>query len=186
MKLAVFCGSSSGHDPLYTQTTRELGLFMAAQGVDLVYGGGRTGLMGCIADAVLDGGGKVYGVIPEALKEKEVAHTGLTELTVVADMHQRKARMAELADAFVALPGGAGTLEEIFETWTWGQLGYHSKPCAFFNVNGFYDPLLNMIDRMTDSGFLKPEHAAMLIRTAEPEALLQGIRDYQPPRHKWG
>lgn len=185
MKMAVFCGSSSGIHPHYTEATRTLGHFMAAQGIDLVYGGGKVGLMGCIADAVLEGGGQVHGVIPAPLMHKEIGHTGLTQLDVVADMHQRKARMAELADAFIALPGGIGTLEEIFEAWTWGQLGYHQKPCAFYNVQGFYDPLFEMIDQMSQSGFLKPEYASMTIRADQPEDLLEQINRWQPPKQKW-
>ncbi|QEW05601.1 LOG family protein [Nitrincola iocasae] len=185
MKIAVFCGSSAGLDPVYTHAARALGQYFAERQVALVYGGGKVGLMGVIADAVMDAGGQVYGVIPVSLQSKELAHTGLTELFVVADMHERKAKMAQLADAFVAMPGGAGTLEEIFESWTWAQLGYHSKPCAFYNVNGFYDPLLQMITNMTEAGFLKPVHANMLIRADQPEALLQELQQYQPPQHKW-
>lgn len=185
MKVAVFCGSSAGLDPVYTSAAAALGRFFAEQQIALVYGGGKVGLMGVIADAVMDAGGQVYGVIPVSLQSKELAHPGLTELFVVADMHERKAKMAELADAFVAMPGGAGTLEEIFEAWTWAQLGYHSKPCAFYNVNGFYDPLLQMITNMTQAGFLKSVHADMLIQADQPEALLQALQQYQPPQHKW-
>lgn len=185
MKIAVFCGSSTGNLPVYTEAAQRLGRYLAEQRIALVYGGGKVGLMGVVADAVLQAGGQVYGVIPVSLASKELAHPGLTELQVVADMHERKAAMAELADAFVAMPGGAGTLEEIFEAWTWAQLGYHTKPCAFYNVQGFYDPLLQMVDQMCSAGFLKQMHADMLIRESSPEALLTSIRQYQPPKHKW-
>jgi len=185
MKIAVFCGSSAGVDGRYAQEAVRLGNCFAKQGVELVYGGGRVGLMGTVADAVLAAGGQVYGVIPEYLQEKELAHQHLTELHVVADMHERKALMASMADAFVALPGGAGTLEEIFEAWTWAQLGYHTKPCAFYNTLGFYDQLLKMIQTMTRAGFLKPEHASMLIKADDPDDLLDAIRGYQAPGHKW-
>jgi len=185
MKIAVFCGSSTGNNPDFVQATKVLGHYFGEQGIDLVYGGGKVGLMGTIADAVLESGGKVFGVIPKYLEEKEIAHTGLTELTIVTNMHERKAKMAEMADAFVALPGGAGTLEEIFEAWTWAQLGHHAKPCAFYNTNGFYNQLIDMIGTMTDSGFLKPHYANMLIQTNTPESLLTAINCYQAPQHKW-
>jgi len=185
MKVAVFCGSSTGNKLSYVNEAKKLGLFFANNGIDLVYGGGKVGLMGTIADAALSHGGKVIGVIPEYLKEKEIAHEGLTELIVVRDMHERKACMASMADAFVALPGGAGTLEEIFEAWTWAQLGHHSKPCAFYNTNGFYDHLLAMITNMIDSGFLNAEYSEMLILADSPEILIQGIEKYQPPIKKW-
>ncbi|SBS30507.1 LOG family protein YvdD [Marinomonas aquimarina] len=185
MKIAVFCGSSSGNDPRFVETTKALGKYFAEQGVDVVYGGGDVGLMGTIADAVLEGGGKVYGAIPEYLKSKEIAHPNLTELHVVKDMHERKAKMAELADAFVALPGGIGTLEEIFEVWTWAQLGHHSKPCAFYNVMGFYDPLFTMVEQMRDAGFVRPQYVDMLIKTDQAETLLEAIRHYQAPDRKW-
>lgn len=185
MKIAVFCGSSSGEHPDFVRETKALGHYLATNGIDLVYGGGHVGLMGAIADAFLEKGRHVYGVIPEHLKEKEIAHQGLTELRVVADMHERKAAMAQMADAFVALPGGAGTLEEIFEAWTWAQLGHHSKPCAFYNINGFYDPLIKMISTMSASGFLKAQYADMLIHTHQPETLLSSIHAYIPPKQKW-
>ncbi|MBN7769296.1 TIGR00730 family Rossman fold protein [Marinobacter daepoensis] len=185
MKIAVFCGSSSGENPAFVEATRALGHYLAGQGVDLVYGGGNVGLMGVIADSFLEKGAKVYGVIPEYLKERELAHQGLTELSIVADMHERKASMANMADAFVALPGGAGTLEEIFEAWTWAQLGHHAKPCAFYNINGFYNLLMEMVLNMVHSGFLKPHHAEMLIHTDNAETLLSSIRSYQAPRQKW-
>ncbi|MBD5771355.1 LOG family protein [Marinomonas colpomeniae] len=185
MKIAVFCGSSTGNNPSYINEAKKLGLFFGKNGIDLVYGGGKVGLMGTIADAVLESGGNVFGVIPEYLKEKEIEHTGLTELFVVADMHERKAKMASMADAFVALPGGAGTLEEFFEVWTWAQLGHHSKPCALYNTNGFYQDLLAMITNMTNSGFLNEEYANMLILADTPKELVDCIEAYQPPLKKW-
>lgn len=185
MKIAVFCGSSCGNNPEFVKETKELGYFLADNRIDLVYGGGNVGLMGAIADAFLERGGNVYGVIPEHLKEKEIAHQKLTELTVVADMHERKATMAKMADAFVALPGGSGTLEEIFEAWTWAQLGQHSKPCAFYNINGFYNPLIEMISRMSESGFLNAQYAKMLIHTDESLSLLSLIKSYKAPKQKW-
>ncbi len=185
MKIAVFCGSSMGVDPIYAQAASELGCFLGEQGIAVVYGGGNVGLMGVVAQACLDAGGEVYGVIPEALQDKEIAHPALTSLKVVSDMHERKAEMARLADAFVALPGGAGTLEEIFEAWTWAQLGYHTKPCAFYNTKGYYDPLKEMISKMSLAGFLKADYADMLIHTDNPQDLLEAIHQYVSPRQKW-
>ncbi|MGL5160229.1 MAG: TIGR00730 family Rossman fold protein, partial [Acinetobacter junii] len=143
--ICVFCGSSLGNDVVYEQITQATGQIIAEQGLTLVYGGGRSGLMGVVANSALEAGGKVIGVIPEALVDRELAHAELSELYVVKDMHERKTKMAELADGFIALPGGAGTLEEIFEQWTWNQLGIHQKPCAFLNINGFYDDLIKML-----------------------------------------
>jgi len=185
MKIAVFCGSSEGNNVEYKKATKEIGKFFALNGIDIVYGGGKVGLMGALADAALENGGKVYGVIPEKLKEKELAHTELTELKVVKDMHERKATMADLSDAFVVLPGGAGTLEEIFEAWTWAQLGFHNKPCAFYNVNGFYDKLLDTISSIANEGFLKREYVDMIIDTQNKEELLESIKDYKAPKVKW-
>ena len=185
MKVAIFCGSSSGKNPDFVRASTHLGHALAADGVELVYGGGKVGLMGAVADAFLEKGGRVYGVIPQHLKDREIAHQGLTHLKVVSDMHERKSAMASMADAFVALPGGSGTLEEIFEAWTWAQLGHHAKPCAFYNINGFYDPLLEMISKMSDSGFLKEEYARMLIHTDNPQTLLAAIKSYTPPKQKW-
>ncbi|PKH06895.1 TIGR00730 family Rossman fold protein [Moritella sp. Urea-trap-13] len=185
MRIAVFCGSSSGDNPEFIKATVMLGKFFANNGIDVVYGGSKVGLMGVIADSVLAHGGKVYGVIPEHLKNKEIAHQNLTELKVVSDMHERKAIMAEMADAFVALPGGVGTLEEIFEALTSAQLGLHTKPCAFYNVLGFYDQLMNMVDHMSYSGFLTREYAEMIINTDNPETLLSSIQSYKPPAPKW-
>jgi uncharacterized protein (TIGR00730 family) len=185
MKIAVFCGSSSGNRPCFSEAAEHFGKTMTRLGHDLVFGGGKVGLMGCVADAVLAGGGKVYGVIPESLRDRELAHTGLTRLDVVSSMHERKALMAEQADAFVALPGGPGTMDEIFEAWTWAQLGYHDKPCALLNVNGYYDQLIAFFKTMAGSGFLKAEYADMVIVEENPEALIAALNAYQPPGHKW-
>ena len=162
-RLAVYCGSSMGADPAYADTARALGHEMARRGIGLVYGGGRLGLMGVVADAVLEGGGEAHGVIPQALIDLEVAHSGLTELHVVTTMHERKARMTELTDAFVALPGGIGTFDELFEAWTWNALGYHAKPFALLNVNGFWDGMLSFLDTATESGFMSPARRAQLL-----------------------
>ncbi len=153
--LCVYCGSSSGKHPEYAEQARAFGTEMARRGITLVYGGGNVGLMGVVADAVLAGGGQVIGVIPRQLVDREVAHAGLTELQVVDTMHQRKTRMFELSDAFVALPGGFGTLDEIFEMLTWAQLGLHSYPCAFLDVRGYYAPLRGMMDHMVGEGFVR-------------------------------
>lgn len=185
MKVAVFCGSKAGAKPEFTEATRELAAYLASKGVELVYGGGNVGLMGVVANGFLENGGKVYGVIPEYLHDKEIAHKGLTELHIVPDMHVRKATMADMADAFIALPGGAGTFEEIFEAWTWAQLGLHHKPCAFFNVAGFYDPLKQMISSMAEQGFMKADYANMLIHTDNAATLLAEIEAYQAPQEKW-
>ncbi|RDI99587.1 TIGR00730 family Rossman fold protein [Dyella solisilvae] len=152
--LCVYCGSSSGSHPEYVEQARAFGTEMARRDIALVYGGGKVGLMGTVAEAVLAGGGKAIGVIPRQLLEREVAHTGLSELVVVETMHQRKTRMFELSDAFVALPGGFGTMDEMFEMLTWAQLGLHRYPCAFLNVRGYYDQLRGMVDHMADEGFI--------------------------------
>jgi hypothetical protein len=162
-KLAVYCGASMGADPLFADTARDLGTEMARRGIDLVYGGGHRGLMGVVADAVLAEGGRVYGVIPKALVDLEVAHTGLTELHTVTSMHERKAKMTELTDAFIAIPGGIGTLDELFEAWTWNALGYHSKPFCLLNVAGFWDGLIGFVDHVTESGFMSPARRGQLL-----------------------
>jgi len=185
MKLAVYCGSRESNVPEFAEATRALGRHLAAEGIGVVFGGGHVGLMGVLADAVLDAGGEVYGVIPEALRDRELAHDRLTELHVVADMHQRKARMAALADGFLALPGGIGTLEELFEAWTWGQLGFHRKPCGVYDICGFYEPLFEMARTMHRYGFLAREYIDMIIRVQTPEAVVSRFRDYRPPREKW-
>ena len=154
--LCVYCGSANGNDPAYLALARDFGTELARRGVALVYGGGKVGLMGTVADAVLAAGGKVVGVIPRQLVEKEVAHTGLTELVVVETMHQRKTRMYELSDAFVALPGGFGTMDEMFEMLTWAQLGLHRYPCAFLDVRGYYAGLKTLMSHMVDEGFVQP------------------------------
>jgi uncharacterized protein (TIGR00730 family) len=178
--VCVFCGSSPGVDHAFAAAAEEVGRLLATQGRRLVYGGGRIGLMGTVADSALAHGGEVIGVIPRALAEKEVAHSGLSELRVVASMHERKAAMAELADGFIALPGGIGTLEEFFEVWTWGQLGLHHKPFGLLNVAGFFDPLLAFLDRLTDQRFLRPEHRGMLCTRSVAGDLLQEMTDYRP------
>ena len=186
MRLCVFCGSNAGQDPVYHNTARALGETLAISGIELVYGGASVGLMGAVADAALAKGGHVIGVMPQALVDKEIAHKGLSDLRVVGSMHERKALMAELADGFIALPGGLGTFEELFEVWTWAQLGYHCKPCALLNAGGFYDKLTDFLDDVVESGFVKPIHRAMLIVENEPAALIEAIRTYEPPRvDKW-
>jgi uncharacterized protein (TIGR00730 family) len=162
-RLAVYCGSSPGADPAFAEAARALGVEMARRGIGLVYGGGRLGLMGVVADAVLDAGGEAYGVIPQALIDLEVAHSGLTELHIVTTMHERKARMTDLTDAFVALPGGIGTLDELFEAWTWNALGYHAKPLALLNVAGFWNDLVGLMDHVERSGFMSPARRAQLL-----------------------
>jgi uncharacterized protein (TIGR00730 family) len=162
-RLAVYCGSAPGTDPAFASLAKALGEEMARRGIGLVYGGGRLGLMGVVADAVMANGGEAYGVIPQALVDLEVAHTGLTELHLVANMHERKAMMTELTDAFVAIPGGIGTLDELFEAWTWHALGYHAKPLALLNVNGFWDGLIGFMDHVQASGFLSPDRRAHLL-----------------------
>jgi uncharacterized protein (TIGR00730 family) len=190
-RLCVFCGSNAGHDPRYRNAAEALGRLLAGRGIELVYGGGNVGLMGIIADACLAAGGAVIGIIPEALIGKEVAgrvvdHRGLTRLEVVASMHARKARMAELADGFIALPGGFGTFEEFCEILTWGQLGFHVKPTGLLNVNGFYDPLLAMFDRAVEDGFLRAENRAMALAAGDGESLLAAMAAYRPePVSKW-
>src|ERR687893_3285366 len=184
--LCVFCGSRSGTEVAYDEAARALGRALAADGIRLVYGGGRVGLMGVVADAALGAGGEVVGVIPRALLEREIAHTGLTDLRVVGSMHERKALMSELSEGFIALPGGTGTLEEFFEVLTWAQLGEHRKPCGLLNAGRYYDPLLAVFDHMVQQGFLSEEHRAMVLVETEPEALLEALAGYVPPRViKW-
>jgi uncharacterized protein (TIGR00730 family) len=174
--ICVYCGSSSGANPVYAQAARAFGRALVNANLTLVYGGGRVGLMGMIADEVMAHKGRAIGVIPELLMEKEVGHSGLTELHIVANMHQRKKMMADLADAFVALPGGIGTLEELFEAHTWAQLGYHRKPVALLNVHGFYDPLLAMLRHMVDEGFLRAPHHDLLQVETSPVALVERLQ----------
>lgn len=185
MRICVFCGSKSGNNELYSNAAREMGRTLAGRSIELIYGGGRVGLMGTLADAALLAGGAVVGVMPQSLVDREIQHAGLTELHIVGTMHERKTKMAELAEGFIALPGGAGTLEEIFEQWTWAQLGIHHKPCGFLNTNGYFDPLRAMIDRMTAEGFLRPEHASMLVFDTEPGAIVDKFGAYCAPLAKW-
>jgi len=182
----VFCGSSAGQGERYLEAARNLGRVLAEQGIGLVYGGASVGTMGAVADAALAAGGEVVGVIPRGLVDRELAHHGLTELHVVADMHERKARMASFADAFIALPGGAGTLEELFEVWTWGQLRIHTKPLALLDVDGYYQSLLRFVDHAVDQGFVRPEHRDMLIVETDPYQVLKRFAEYVPPADRWG
>jgi uncharacterized protein (TIGR00730 family) len=174
-RVAVYCGSAMGSDPVFGEAADALAAAMVESGVDLVYGGGRLGLMGRSADAVLSAGGKVYGVIPAALVDLEVAHTGCTELHQVANMHERKAKMTDLADAFIALPGGIGTLDELFEAWSWNALGYHAKPFCLLNVAGFWDGMIRFIDHATECGFLSPQRRAQLLVADTPEGALKAL-----------
>ena len=183
--IGIFCGSSSGLNPAYIQAAKAIGAYFALNDLKIVYGGGKVGLMGAVADAAINNGGEVIGVMPQSLVDKEIAHAGLTKLYVVKDMHERKNMMSSLSDAFLTLPGGAGTLEEIFEQWTWAQLGLHEKPCAFLNVNNYFSPLLTMINRMVEEGFLKSQYQRMLIVEHEPSLILDGLNNYQAPKHKW-
>jgi uncharacterized protein (TIGR00730 family) len=179
-RLCVFCGSSTGGRPEYVAAALELAGELVRRGVGLVYGGGNVGLMGVLADAMLEAGGEVIGVIPEHLMAWEVGHKGLTELHVVSSMHARKAQMADLADAFIALPGGFGTLEEFCEAVTWTQLGLHAKPCGLLNVCGFYSPLLTMFDRLVQERFLRPENRSLVLSRETPAELLQAFEEWRP------
>ena len=184
--VCVFCGSSSGTEQVYAEVARALGRTLAESGITLVYGGGRVGLMGVVADAALGAGGEVVGVIPKSLLEREIAHDGLTDLRVVGSMHERKALMSELSDGFIALPGGTGTLEEFFEALTWGQLGEHRKPCGLLDVGGYYGPLLAVFDQMVSRAFLSEEHRTMILVETEPNRLLEAFAHYRPPEvAKW-
>lgn len=180
-RLCVYCGSSPGALPAYVEAARGLGALMAARGLELVYGGGNVGMMGEVAQSVLDHGGHVIGVIPRDLVKREVAHTGLADLRIVDSMHERKALMAELADAFVALPGGIGTLEELLEVMTWAQLGLHAKPCGVLNVEGYFDRLLDFLDHVSEQCFLHPAHRGMLLSAERAEDLLEAFANYRPP-----
>ena len=184
--VCVYCGSAFGTRDVYREAATALGQAMAAAGITLVYGGGRVGLMGGIADAVLAAGGRAIGVIPQLLVDKEVAHAGLSELHVVADMHERKRMMADLCDGFIAMPGGAGTLEELFEVYTWAQLGYHDKPIGLLNVDGFYDPLITMLRHTAQEGFLRNDFVDLLLIEDRAPALLTALRERQPVKlDKW-
>lgn len=185
MNICVFCGSSFGKDQAYKEAAERTGTLLAQRGIELIYGGGHVGLMGVIADAALAEGGQVTGVIPRALSEREVAHRDLTTLVVVDSMHERKAEMAKRADGFIALPGGAGTLEEAFEQWTWAQLGIHQKPCGFLNIKGYFDPLRAMIKQIVEEGFIRAEYADMLIFSDDPAHIISAFESYAPPTDKW-
>ena len=185
-RICVFCASSDGGSPIYRATAQAVGSLLAEQGIELIYGGAKVGLMGAVADAVLAAGGRVTGVIPEALVLKEVAHASLTELRIVHSMHERKALMASLSDGFIAMPGGFGTFEEFCEVLTWGQLGLHDKPCGLLNTAGYYDHMLQMFDHAVDEQLLKPENRAMVLASSDARALLQIMRDYRAPVcEKW-
>jgi uncharacterized protein (TIGR00730 family) len=171
-RLAVYCGSATGSDPLFADAARDLGRVMVDRGLELIYGGGRLGLMGIIADTVIEAGGVAYGVIPRALVDKEVAHTGLTDLYTVTTMHERKAKMTELCDAFVCLPGGIGTLDEMFEAWTWNALGYHAQPFALLNVAGFWTPFVEFMGHVSDSGFLSKRRLDQMILADTPDEVI--------------
>ena len=183
--IAIFCGSAIGTDSIFLDTAQKMGQTIAGQGKTLVYGGGRSGLMGVVADSALQSGGKVIGVFPNALVDRELAHPHLTELHVVKNMHERKTKMSELSDAFIALPGGAGTLEEIFEQWTWAQLGIHLKPCAFLNVEGFYSDLFKFIQLSTNKGFTKERFTDTLICSDSIDAILTQFETFVAPEPKW-
>jgi len=179
--LCVYCGSSPGRLEEYAAAARALARCLVENGISLVYGGAKVGIMGIVADTVLEAGGKAIGVIPEALVAKEVAHAGLTELHITGSMHERKTLMAELSDGFVALPGGIGTLEEIFEVWTWAQLGFHHKPCGILNVEGYYDALASFLDHTVREEFVMTPHRSMLIVESDPATLLHRFRSYTHP-----
>jgi hypothetical protein len=184
--ICVFCGSNAGARSAYVEAAREAGRTIAARGLRLVYGGASVGLMGALADSALAAGGEVVGVMPRALIEREIAHSGLTELHDVASMHERKALMADLSDGFLALPGGAGTLEELFEVWTWAQLGHHKKPVGLLNVDGYYDLLVAFAEHQERESFIRPEHRNMLIVESDPERVLDRFASYVPPLvEKW-
>jgi uncharacterized protein (TIGR00730 family) len=185
-RICVYCGSNFGDRKSYLETAQALGTVMAERGITLVYGGGNVGLMGAVADTVLAAGGRVIGVIPQALVDKEVAHTGLTELRVVSSMHERKALMAELSDAFIALPGGLGTLEEFCEIATWTQLGFHTKACGLINVDGFYDGLLAFLDHATGEKFIRPAHRSIVLADTDPAVLIDKLAGFEMPVvQKW-
>ncbi len=185
-RVCVYCGSSPGLDPAYLACARATGALLAARQIGLVYGGGRVGLMGAVADATLAAGGEVIGVVPQALSRKELAHAELTALHVVEDMHTRKAMMASLSDGFIALPGGLGTFDELFEMWTWAQLGFHNKPIGLLNVLGFYSPLRAFVSHASAQGFLQAQHLDLLQLEDTPEALIDAMASYNPTyQAKW-
>ncbi|MCK5424668.1 MAG: TIGR00730 family Rossman fold protein [Emcibacter sp.] len=185
-RICVYCGSSPGESPEYMEAARTLGRELVKRDITLVYGGAHVGIMGEIADTVLAAGGEVIGIMPKALADKEIAHNGLTELKVVGSMHERKAMMADLSDGFIALPGGMGTLEEIFEVLTWSQLGYHRKPCSLLNIKGYYDSLTQFLDHTVEEGFVKSVHRGMILIEDNTEKLLDLMAEYESPKvDKW-
>jgi uncharacterized protein (TIGR00730 family) len=183
-RIAVFCGSSNGASNLYIQGAKDLGKELAKRNISLVYGGASVGVMGAVADAVLEAGGHVIGVMPTFLEEREISHKNLSELIVVESMHERKAKMAELVDGFITLPGGPGTLEEFFEIFTWAQLGLHQKPCGLLNINDYYTPLISLFNHMTEEQFLQEKYRSMALVDTEPQGLLDQFNTYQPPSVK--
>lgn len=184
--ICVYCGSNSGRIPIYMEQAKLLAKELVERGIGLIYGGANVGLMGTLANAVLAEGGEVTGVIPEALLGKEIAHKNLTDLKVTKSMHERKTLMSDLSDGFIALPGGIGTLEELFEMWTWAQLGFHTKPCGLLNTQGYYDKLRAFLEHTVKEGFVKPAHQSMLIVESESDALLDRFMNYAPPLvEKW-
>jgi uncharacterized protein (TIGR00730 family) len=185
MRVCVFCGSSTGTGSGYRDAAEHAGRRLAERGIGLVYGGARVGTMGIVADASLEAGGWVTGVIPQSLVDREIAHHGIDDLHIVANLHERKALMASLADGFIALPGGVGTLEELFEVFTWAQLGLHDKPIALLDVDGYYRPMLRFLEHMSDQGFLRPEYRDMLIVDTDVDAVLDRFPSHQQPREKW-
>jgi uncharacterized protein (TIGR00730 family) len=185
-RVCVYAGSNPGSDPVYADAARGFAAELVRRGIGLVYGGGKVGLMGVLADTVLEAGGEAIGVMPQALIDREIGHPALTELKVVDSMHERKAQMAELSDAFVAVPGGIGTLEELIEVYTWSQLGIHDKACGVLNVNGYYDHLAALLDHAVAEGFLRPQHRAVLSVASEPAELLDRLAAFEPPAvGKW-
>ncbi|MHC5531427.1 LOG family protein [Priestia megaterium] len=183
-RIAVFCGSSNGASDLYIQGAKDLGKELAKRNIALVYGGASVGVMGAVADAVLEADGHVIGVMPTFLEEREISHKNLSELIVVESMHERKAKMAELVDGFITLPGGPGTLEEFFEIFTWAQLGLHQKPCGLLNINDYYTPLISLFNHMTEEQFLQEKYRSMALVDTEPQGLLDQLNTYQPPSVK--
>jgi hypothetical protein len=185
MNLCIYCGTAFGDDPAYLAAATAIARLIAEQGFGVVYGGAKVGLMGAVADAALAAGGKVIGIMPRALIEREIAHLGLSEMHVTDTMHERKALIEQVSDGFIALPGGPGTLDEVIEQWTWGVLGIHAKPCGFLNVRGYYDPLREMISRIVAAGFVDRRFEDMLIFTDDPAELLARFRSYIAPQPKW-
>ncbi len=179
-RVCVFCGSSPGARPAYAEATADVARLLAGEGIGVVYGGGHVGLMGVLADTVMAAGGEAIGVMPQALVDREIGHTGTSELRVVGSMHERKAGMADLSDAFIALPGGAGTLEELFEVYTWSQLGLHDKPCGLLDVEGYFSGLVGFLDHAVEERFLREEHRAQLIVEREPRVLIERLAEFEP------